>query len=293
MTNNTDTTPSTQHRTQHIALPDVRTVAVEEYGRHEGAPVLFLGAAPSSRLLDPSPEATGSAGVRLFTVDRPGYGESTPYEAGHAPSWAGLADDLAAVLKELGVAKVSVVGWSNGGIGALAFAARHPEFVARVVVVGSPAPHEEVAWIPEEFQPFLAQLREDPPNAVAALAPVMGATPADAVANLGGGVDDERTLGELDNRARLEAMLAEAYRQGGIGVATDIVATNVVPWGFELRDVEAPVTLLYGAGDAIISAAHGEWYASRLPRAKLEVVEGTGHLLPLTHWARVLEAALD
>lgn len=288
MTNSTDTTPSTQH----IALPDGRALAFAEYGSREGAPVLFLGAAPSSRLLDPSPEATAAAGVRLLTVDRPGYGESTPLEAGEAPSWARLADDLAYAIKEAGVSKVSVVGWSNGGIGALALAARHADLVARVVVAGTPAPHDEVAWIPEEFQPFLTQLRQDPANAVAALAPAMAAAPADAAASLGGGVDDERTLGERDNRPRIELMLGEAYRQGGLGVATDIVATNVVPWGFELGDVEASVTLLYGATDALISVAHGEWYASRLPHATLEVVEGTGHLIPLTHWARILEAAV-
>jgi len=289
MMNTTDTASSTQH----VTLPDGRTLAIEEYGHREGIPVLFLGAAPSSRLLDPSPGATVAAGVRLLTVDRPGYGASTSHEEGHEPSWTGLADDLAHSLHEMGVSQVSVVGWSNGGIGALALAARHPALVQRVVVVGSPAPHEEVAWIPEEFQPFLAQLRQDPGGAVAALAPLMGAAPTDAVASLGGGIDDERTLGESDNRARLEAMLAEAYRHGGVGVATDIVATNVVPWGFEVGEVEASVTLLYGASDAIISRAHGDWYASRLPHATLEVVDGTGHLLPLTHWARVLEAALE
>lgn len=286
MTNPTGSASST-HR---LPLPDGRVLAFEEYGRRDGAPVLFLGAAPSSRLLDPDPGATAAADIRLLTVDRPGYGESTPLEAGDAPSWSRLADDLAYALREIGVAKVPVIGWSNGGIGALAFAARHADLVDRVVVAGSPAPHEDIAWIPEEFEPFLVQLRQDPANAVAALAPAMAAAPADAVASLGGGADDERTLGERDNRQRLEAMLGEAYRQGGLGAATDIVATNVVPWGFALGDVQAPVTLLYGASDAIISSAHGEWYASRLPHATLEVLDGTGHLIPLTHWARILEA---
>ncbi len=211
--------------------------------------------------------------------------------AGRAPSWGRLADDLAVALDALGIDRVSVVGWSNGGIGALAFAARHPHRVTRAVVTGAPAPHEEVPWIPEQFVGFLDQLRQMPSTAVGALAPMLGVSdPAEAIAQMGGGVDDEQALTEPGVRSTLEAMLVEAYRQGGTGVAADIVATNVVPWGFDLAAVQSRVTLLYGGSDAIVPSAHGAWYVARLADAELEVVEGTGHLLPLTHWGRLLEA---
>ena len=160
-----------------------------------------------------------------------------------------------------------------------------------MVVTGAPAPHEAVPWIPEQFLGFIDQLRQDPPNAVAALAPMMAAPdPAAMVDQAGRGVDDERTLADPRIRGALQAMLAEAYRQGGIGVATDVVATNVAPWGFDQTAVEAPVTLLYGASDAIVPSAHGDWYTTRLPDSALEIVDGTGHLVPLTHWPRILQA---
>lgn len=274
-----------------VSLPGGRTLAFDEYGMPEGMPVVFLGAAPSSRLLDPRPDVTRAMDVRLLTVDRPGYGASSPVEDGQAPSWGAFADDLAEALRTLGIVRAGIAGWSNGGLGGLALAARHPSLVSRLVVAGTPAPHEEVPWIPEEFVPFLARLREDPANAVAALAPMLAAPPEAAVAELGGGPDDARALEDPERRDALQAMLVEAYRQGGVGAATDIVATNVAPWGFDLASVEAPVTLLYGGTDTLVPAVHGEWYASRLPHATLEVVDGTGHLLPLTHWERVLAAA--
>lgn len=282
--------PKTISSTHRVSLPRGVTLAFEEYGTPGGAPVLFLGAAPSSRLLDPDPGATSDADVRLLTVDRPGYGASPPLAEGDTPSWSRFADDLAEGLTQIGVRRVAVVGWSNGGIAALALAARHPTRVSRVVVTGTPAPDDEVSWIPDAYKPMLDQLRLDPAQAVPSLAPMLAAPPEAAIAELGGGVDDERTLSDPDTRAAFEAMLVEAYRQGGTGVATDIVATNVAPWGFELAAVEAPVSLIYGASDAIVPRAHGEWYASQLQDAALEVVEDTGHLVPITHWRTVLDA---
>lgn len=45
--------------------------------------------------------------------------------------------DLAAVMDALGVARCALFGWSEGGTIALAFAARHPERVSRLIVFGA------------------------------------------------------------------------------------------------------------------------------------------------------------
>lgn len=54
-----------------------------------------------------------------------------------------LADDLAGVLDELGLGRVSVAGYSMGGAVAQAFAHRHPGRVERLVLIATLAHHPE------------------------------------------------------------------------------------------------------------------------------------------------------
>ena len=62
---------------------------------------------------------------------------------GHTPDVAGpltyarMADDTAALLVQLKLKDVDVIGWSDGGIVALILAVQHPELVRRLVVSGA------------------------------------------------------------------------------------------------------------------------------------------------------------
>jgi pimeloyl-ACP methyl ester carboxylesterase len=85
-------------------------------------------------------------------------------------------------------------------------------------------------------------------------------------------------------------MMVEAFRQGGVGLAADIVSYTVVPWGFDAATVGVRTTLVYGGADAIAGPLHGEWYAARIPRAKLLMVPESGHLVALTAWASIITA---
>ncbi len=58
---------------------------------------------------------------------------------------------------------IGVAGRSAGGRIALALAARHPQLVNRVVVLGTPAPHEHIPWIPRDQHLFLERLGGMPP----------------------------------------------------------------------------------------------------------------------------------
>ena len=288
----THTDPFTEHR---IDRPDGRTVAVAETGDPAGPAVVLAHPAPGSRLFDPDPAATRAAGVRLISVDRPGYGGSTPVADGVTPTIPGHADDIAAALEALGVSDVAAVGWSAGGRVALALAARHPDLVRAAAIVATPAPQEAVPWIPEEHLAMIGQLGDDPGHATAALAEVFAEMaampPAAAVGMVGGGAaDDAALVADPARRARLEAMLAEAMAQGPVGMAADIVSYTMAPWGFDLAAVGAPTTAFYGADDENVPPAHGEWYAGQVPGAELRVEPGIGHLVALTRWADVLAA---
>jgi pimeloyl-ACP methyl ester carboxylesterase len=72
-------------------------------------------------------------------------------------------------------------------------------------------------------------------------------------------------------------------------MVADIAGYMLRPWGFDPADVRVPVLLGYGARDAQIGPAHGEWWARQLPDAALEVVPGAGHLVVVPLWGRVLD----
>ena len=205
-----------------------------------------------------------------------------------------------------------MVGWSGGGRVALALAAGHPHLVRRVALVGTPAPDDEVPWVQPEHREMSAMLRQDPGSAVAALTAIFagGGDPTEPAPTSGGddaadgpddgglvamvtngGAADAAALQDPELRARVEAMVGFGFQHGPAGVATDIVTDQVVPWGFDLASIGAPVTLVYGEDDAVLTPAHGRWYADQLVAATLQVVPGAGHLVIVGAWADLVADA--
>jgi pimeloyl-ACP methyl ester carboxylesterase len=76
--------------------------------------------------------------VRVVAVDLRGHGRSSAPpvgDDGHAYRWGVLADDVAALVEELGIEPALGVGNSVGGTSMLAAAARHPGLVGALLLV--------------------------------------------------------------------------------------------------------------------------------------------------------------
>jgi pimeloyl-ACP methyl ester carboxylesterase len=273
-----------------------RTVSVHDLTPHApaDAPVVLLcHAAPGSGAFDPDPEVTAARGVRLLSLDRPGYGGSEPVVDGLA-TVGGAADDAAALLAEVlpDGATAGVAGWSAGGRVALALAERHPELVGRIALVGTPAPDEAVPWYGDDNRAMIDALRGRPaPDAVAALTAAFAAFPLDPEALLdlsGVGKADAAVLTPAV-RERLLASLDAATAQGLAGMVADLAGYTLADWGFTPSQVAADVLLAYGADDERVPPAHGEWYRAQLPSSQLEVWPEVGHLVVVPAWRRVLD----
>jgi pimeloyl-ACP methyl ester carboxylesterase len=257
--------------------------------------VVFCHSAPGAGIFDPNPAQTRARHVRLLSVDRPGYGRSDPLAPDAWSTVGSAADDLAAVLDELEVGRVGVLGWSAGGRVALALAARRPDLVDRVVVVGTPAPDGEIPWLDPEQRHLLERLRTLAPKDSHAeltgrLEALIPTDPfaAEALWLLAAGESDRPALDREGVRERLGAMLEAAFSQGARGLAADIAGYCLRPWGFEPEEVEAKTLLLYGARDPLAGPRHGRWWQRRLPNVRLEVAPGLGHLLVVPMWPRIL-----
>lgn len=284
--------------TRFLTRPGGRRIAVRDLTPDAPADapvVLFCHIAPGSGEFDPDPEVTAARGVRLITVDRPGYGGSEP--AGDEFASVGLVtDDAIAVLEDVLApgATAGVVGWSAGGRVALSVAARRPDLVSRVAVIGTPAPDDAVPWIPEEYKAGIEALRgASAADAHAALTAAMGPMVEslagdDRFAVLGVGEADGAVMARPGVADRLRGMVDEAFAQGAAGMVADVAGYTLQPWGFEPADVTADVLLGYGADDPL-GEPHGRWWEQELPKAHLEVVPDVGHVVVVPFWDRALE----
>ena len=107
----------------------------------EGNPVLLIHGWPHDRRVwDGLGDRLGDR-CRLIVPDLPGFGYSPPRGDGADPLRMGsLADDLAALLDARGVtAPVTLGGVSMGGYVSLAFLAKYPDRVARLMLFDSKA----------------------------------------------------------------------------------------------------------------------------------------------------------
>ncbi len=285
--------PMSDQRTVEITSPGGRGVAADVRGPEDGPAVVLFHSAPGSRRFDPDPAATAAADVRLITIDRPGYGRSEPF-AGGTPTIPAYANDAAAVLDQLGIGEAVLAGWSAGGRIAAALAASRPALARAVLVIATPAPDDEVPWLPDDQRLAVQTIREDPVAAVTQMVATLegaGTDPASVLATLRASQADARALEDPGFLERVEAMLSEAFAQGLVGLASDMVSYTVEPWGFDPGAIRAPTTCVYGEADDPVPPAHGAWWTARIPDSELESVPGAGHLVIRQAWALVLATA--
>jgi pimeloyl-ACP methyl ester carboxylesterase len=275
---------------------DGRTIELHTTGPRDAAHcVLLLHAAPGSGLHDPDPRLTREHDVFLVGVDRPGYGGSDRFTPGTWPTVATAADDAAAALDHLGRDQAGAVGWSAGGRVALGLAARHPDRVRRVAVLGTPAPQSDVPWVPDEQQQLVDDLARLPADEarrglLEAMGAVFGGSHEDTwwLSQVGTDAADGDVLRDPRHRAGLARMLGHGMAGGIAGMTDDVLAYTTQPWGFDPAEVDQDTLLLYGADDALVPEPHGRWWHERVPRSRLRVLEGCGHVLVVPAWDEVL-----
>jgi pimeloyl-ACP methyl ester carboxylesterase len=120
------------HGGRYVDIDNVR-IYFETYGT--GEPVLILHGG-LGRLEDMRHQIRALASTRFVVApDSRGHGRSTDEDV--ALSYSLMADDMVKLLEKLNIAKVDIVGWSDGGIIGLDLAIRYPERVGRLVAIGS------------------------------------------------------------------------------------------------------------------------------------------------------------
>lgn len=108
-----------------------------------GPAVILLHAFPvDSTLWAPQRRALAAAGYRVITPDLPGFGGSAM--SAEAPSVNVMADEVAAVMDQMGIADAVVGGLSMGGYVAMAMLRRHPARISRLMLADTKASADTV-----------------------------------------------------------------------------------------------------------------------------------------------------
>ncbi len=139
-------------------------------------PLVLLHGGLHNTALDAPVAARLAQGRRVISVDLQGHGRTADVD--RPLRYEQLADDLAALLDELRVPQVDVLGYSLGGGVGLRLAIQHPSRVRKLVVVS--APFSSTGWYPEVTAAFqhltgaLADMMKPAPvyQTYAAIAPV-------------------------------------------------------------------------------------------------------------------------
>jgi pimeloyl-ACP methyl ester carboxylesterase len=254
-----------------------RNLAVEDPGPESGFPVILHNGAGSRHLFPPAVAEGHKQGFRLIGYDRPGCGEST---AMPGRVIADCAVDVQAIMTELGISRAAAWGSSGGGPYALATAAKLPGAVTAVCVFASIGPYgmpgldfaeglggdelrEEVRKMFEEPERARAEFRA---QSAASLA--QQGSPAWWLEKWGDRAEQD-VAHSRDRADYLAACTRDALRADDSGSFDDEGAWEdhvafYRPWGFELADLQAPVSLWHGMQD-FLPVAHARWLADRIP----------------------------
>jgi pimeloyl-ACP methyl ester carboxylesterase len=279
------------HSGQTVSLPDGRVLGVAEHGDPHGIPLLFFPGTPGSRLIHPPDEVTRARGVRLISIERPGFGLSSYQRRRTLLKWP---RDVAACADALGLSRFAVAGLSGGGPYALACAYRLPHRVTAAAVIGGVGPVDVPGGIDE--MPRVRQLGAMVARYVPwLLRPVLWWTsnPRRDIERFyehmcsGASDVDRAVLARPEMKRLLTASYLEATRDGLRGFAREAVILSN-PWGFRLEDVRIPVHLWHGEADHNVSLSAAQYVARTLPDCRATFLPDEGHWLVLTYWDRIL-----
>lgn len=283
-----------------------RRIGVQRFGDPQGMPCLLLhgalyglGVHPGERL------AAQVLGLRVIGPERAGYGRTPPHDLPHgANDPAGFrraaARDALACLDAAGLDRAVVVAQDTGLITALTLAALAPQRVAGIIAVSATPPlagWDDSAGMPPQQRVFALCMMRAP-----ALADTLVSLGLARMRRLGqsawpeavfaGVPHDVAIAREAQNLAAVTAAYAFNTTQDAAGFRLDM-ADLYRDWGDVAAQVACPVVFVHGSENRTVAPDRVTRFGQTLPDARVELIEGAGHTLALSHSALILRRAMQ
>lgn len=232
--------------------------------RGEGDPLLLIMGLSGTHLSwgDPFLDALVARGFEVIAYDHRGVGRSSRVDEQFTLEQ--LADDAAGLLSELGIDRAHVVGISMGGMVAQHLALRHPERIVTLTIGCSYAGGEGSSLTPPETFQRLAE----------------GWASGDRERALRTGWEINVSRPFAQQPGEYERWRAMALELPVPLTVIQLQLQAVAPHDTSARlgEISAPTLVVHGTEDDMLPVANSRVIASHIPGARLEELEGIGHL---------------
>jgi pimeloyl-ACP methyl ester carboxylesterase len=240
---------------RHVEVGGARIWYAEWGGRSKAVPVLLLhGGFGNSNYFGKLIPVLIDHGYRVFAMDSRGHGRST--RSGAPYSYHLMAEDVIGLLNALKIARVTVVGWSDGGIIGLDLALNHADRLAGLFAFAANA---DVSGGQDGFDntPVFAAYLRRVPGEYRRLSP---------------------TPDQWDSFS------------AAIGKMWD---TQPAFSADQLRSVKVPTVIADGEYDEAVRPEHTRYMASSIPGARLVILSNVSHFAMLQNPRKFNAAVLD
>lgn len=235
-----------------------------EGGKSDLAPVVMIHGAGGSCFSWPV-EMRRLAGQRVIAIDLPGHGKSRGVAQQSIPAYA---DQVHALLTQLGLPEAVLVGHSLGGAIALTVALKYPRQVAGLGLIATGAYLGVDAGLLQELS-----------------------NPVTATAGM-------RRLETLAFSPQSSPALVSAVMRGLQATRPSLLLADWLACSnFDIRElvgqIQAPAWVACGADDRITPLAYSHFLARSLVTADVQVFEQAGHMLMQEKPAEVAQGLSD
>jgi non-heme chloroperoxidase len=232
-------------------------------GAGQGKPVLFCHPwGLNSDIWEYQLVALSEQGVRCVAYDRRGHGRSE--DPGHGYDFGTLAADLAAVIAQLDLRDVTLVGYSMGSAEAIHYVSRYgKDRIARLVLTSPVAPFREDRSM---FDGMIAGLKKDRPAFLAGGLPYFLGRDSQASPAMTQWVLEQFLTSSPKAIIECQRSIAGSDHRALLG------------------SLQLPVLIIQGDRDELAPLERTrQMLAQAIPGSELRVYEGAPHGIALTH----------
>ncbi len=253
---------------RRVTLADGLSLRVLEAGPVGGPPVILLhGWAVSAYLWRHTIPALAAVGYRVYAPDLPGHGLSDLPTARGGYTLATMTDRAALLLDALGLERVAMVAQSMGARIAVEVARRDQHRVSRLALFG-PVGFGDISER-KAYAPFVPALP--------------GLLPSLLVTRRVVEIVQRRVHGKLGWFTERDIDEYWAPTQFPDAVRAQLQMLREFDWvpheAGALAALRLPTLVVFGTLDRTVRPAHAERLVAAMPHARLEWVEGGGHVV--------------
>jgi len=198
-----------------------------------------------------------------YAVDLPGHGRSGGMGRKSIPDYAAF---LLGFMQALGLPRAVIGGHSMGGAIAQEMALRYPQHVSALILVGTGA---RLRVLPQILEGTLSGFEQ-------------------TVELICGYAYSPRAPREMLRQGQRQMLQVSPQT-----VHDDFVACNAFDVMDRVGEVRSPTLILCGTDDALTPPKYSSFLADRIVGARLELIEGAGHMVMIERPDRVAEAIMS